>query len=174
MSKNGIYSPFKPINAERDFGVVVTDRYSLGMHAKNFMKNPVTSWLDKETSDKRLVHYGWSVKGSDAYMHTCHDSWSMSKLYHTYNSSSNFRSFWTTHSTYCEPTRALYCIKHGDEFPDLLEISYGESDNQLFEVFTDGKGGFLLTHRPMGSVSSTATFETVLRHNFSLDLSEIV
>jgi len=174
MSKDGVYSPFKPINAERDFGVEITDRYALGQHSKNFIQDPVTTWFDKETPDKRLIHYGWSFEPDDAYMNTCHHSWSMSKLYHTYADGSNFKSFWSTHSTYCEPTRALYYIRHGGEFPDLLEMSYGGYENELFEVFTDGKGGFILTARPEGSVSSEDSFETVLKHGFSLDLSEVI
>lgn len=173
MSRDGVYSPFKPINSDREFGVTVTDRYELGKHAKNFIQEPITTWFNKDSSDRELVLYGWSFDPEEAYMNTCHHSWSMSKLYHSYDDGSNFQSFWSKHSTYCEPSRFLYHVRHGDEFPDLLEMTYGGYDKELFEVFTDGDGGFLLTVRPSGSIESTDQLETVIDRNFSLDLSKI-
>lgn len=173
MSKDGIYSPFRPIKSEVEFGVKVTDRYDLGQHSKKLSQDPVTTWYGNQSSDDQLVHFGWSFEPDDVRMSSCHDSWSMSKLYHTYGKD-NFQPFWSSHSRYCEPSRALYHIRHGSEFPDLAEVSYGKYKNELYEIFTDGNGGFLLASRPEGSITDPDLYEVVLDYDFSLTLPEVL
>lgn len=176
MSRDGVYSPFKPINADdRDFGVKVTDRYKLGQHSQNFSQGPVTS-IVKEDREEELWLYGWSYEpeSDDTYMYSSHYSWSMSKLYHTYMGGDNFTKFWTTASKYCEPFRILYTIRHGSEFQDLAEITYGGYTDELFEVFTDGSGGYILVERDLDDIKSSDQVDIIENQDFQLDLDGLL
>jgi len=176
MSRDGVYSPIKPMdNEERDFGVKVTDRYELGQHSTNFYQGPVTSIIRSEGDEEMWLH-GWSPepRADDTYMYSCHHSWSMSKLYHTYSDGSNFEEFWTRASEYCRPFRLLYVVRHGGEFQNLAEIAYGSYENELFEVLCDGKGGYLLIRRGLGEIKSLKDVEVVENHNFCREIEKSV
>lgn len=176
MSKNGIYSPFKPIeNENRDFGVKVTDRYELGQHSSSFHQGPVTSIINQSNTEELLI-YGWSSKpeSNDTYMYDCHHCWSMSKLYHTYAGGENFIQFWTRASSYCKPFRVLYVAMHGNEFQNLAEIAYGSYDNKLFEILCDGQGGYLLIERELSDIESMDEVNVIEDRCFSLDAEESV
>lgn len=176
MSKDGIYSPFKPIESEdREFGVKVTDRYELGQHSSNFHQGPVTSIVDQEESEELWI-YGWSSEpeSDDTYMYDSHHSWSMSKLYHTYSSGENFVQFWTRASSYCQPFRVLYVVRHGNEFQNLAEVAYGSYENELFEIVCDGQGGYLLMERELSEIKSIHEVDIIEDRDFSLDLEKSV
>jgi hypothetical protein len=181
MSKNGIYSCLKPVDSKRDFGVVVNNRYKLGRHSQKFGQDPVTTIHEKDTienienssnKDEVMLLYGWSWNSEKTDMYLDSHSWSMSKLYHTYSNGGNFRSFWSCLSNYCEPTRALYFIGHGTEFPNLGELAYSSHNQELFEVFTDGKGGYCLISRPIRSCSQK-NIEIVESQSFNRNVEDL-
>lgn len=176
MSKNGVYTPFKPLkDSEHVFGVRVTDRYDLGQHSRNFSQGPVTSMVE-ENQDDQLWMYGWSSdpESEDTYMYNSHHSWSISKLYHTYSGGENFIRFWTRTSSYCEPLRTLYVVRHGSEFQNIAEIAYGSYENELFEVITDGQGGYILIERDLEDIDSRDDIEVLEDRSFSLDIDSSV
>jgi hypothetical protein len=181
MSKNGVYSCLKPIDSDRDFGVIVSDRYQLGKHARSFGQEPVVSIIDEDeikdleisTSESDvMVLYGWDWDPDDTHMYKSSHSWSMSKLYHTYSDGSNFCEFWTKISDYCRPIRSLYYIRHGSKFPDLSEMAYGKQEKKLFEVFTDGSGGYCLVQRPIQD-ANFQNISVVEEQYFDLDIREL-